>query len=76
MADVYGDDVKFSVTAADGTTATYDGTFNITDAGVLSVKPEKDSGANPVIFSPRGWFTLEIEDAPASVYENRGLLTF
>ena len=51
---------KFSVAAANGTTAVYDGTYKVTQGGVLSVLP--DNG-NPVVFSPAGWLGLEVKDA-------------
>lgn len=49
----------FTVARSDGLTTTYAGKYNLSDGGVLSVMPYD---GKPVVFSPSGWATLEIDE--------------
>ena len=41
--------------------AEYEGSFRVTDSGVLSIEP--DDG-NPLLLSPAFWIMVEVTDAP------------
>jgi hypothetical protein len=61
---------KFTVVISDRQIVKYEGSYKIGDGGVLAIKPRS---GNLVVYSPSGWLSVEVTDAPAGVYEQSGL---
>lgn len=52
---------KFSVAAANGQIAAYEGDFEISKEGVLVVTPTNFAGSSQHIYSPSGWWCLDVK---------------
>lgn len=51
--------MKFTVATANGQITDYNGSFIVSDDGLLRISPE---GGNRIIMSPAGWVALEVTE--------------